>query len=166
LPKITDRTDLVFGSTKTYTASVGLSTAFRQWRASSHCKHLHGYALEFSATFEATELNDNTWVIDFGGLKDFRKWLENMFDHTTLVAQDDPIYDWFLEASQLNIAENPLDLRIVKNTGCEAIALLTFEKLEQWLQENHHSPRAKLVRLEVREHAGNSAYVRLSNYAR
>jgi 6-pyruvoyltetrahydropterin/6-carboxytetrahydropterin synthase len=158
--KITDRTDIVFGSTKTYTSSVGLSTAFRQWRASSHCKHLHGYALEFSATFEATELDDNNWTIDFGGLGDFRQWLEVMFDHTTLVAKDDPMFDLFVKATE----GNALDIRTVENTGCEAIALLTFERLESWLDLKGHSPRVRLVKLEVREHAGNSAYVRLSDF--
>jgi 6-pyruvoyltetrahydropterin/6-carboxytetrahydropterin synthase len=121
---------------------------------------LHGYALEFSATFETTELDDNAWVIDFGGLKDFRKWLEHMFDHTTLIAIDDPMYNLLIKIME----GDALDVRTVENTGCEAIALLAFEKLEGWLITSRNN-RVRLVKLEVREHAGNSAYVRLSNCA-
>ena len=59
----------------------GYSTCFRQWRADSHCKFLHGYALEFKITF-AGELDQRNWVMDFGGLKDFKLFLEKTFDHT------------------------------------------------------------------------------------
>jgi 6-pyruvoyltetrahydropterin/6-carboxytetrahydropterin synthase len=153
------RTDIVFGSTKTYKANVGLSTTFRQWRAKSHCNQLHGYALEFSATFEADALDQNHWVLDFGALKSFKQWLENMFDHTTLVAKDDPAKNWLETGEALGY----LDLRQVDNCGCEAMALLVFDELRVWLTTNGHAPRVRLVKLEVREHDGNSAYVRLNN---
>lgn len=151
-----ERSDIVYGSTKTYKATVGFSTAFRQWPADSHCNHLHGYALEFSATFEASELDVRNWVVDFGSLKSFKGWLERMFDHTTLVADDDPQLDWFITAHEKGI----LDLRHVVASGCEAIARLVFEYLESWLVDNGYSPRVQLIKLEVREHDGNSAYVR------
>lgn len=53
---LTDRRDIVFGSTKRYNAVV--STAFRQWKADSHCNQNHGYALSFEATFESYSLDD------------------------------------------------------------------------------------------------------------
>jgi 6-pyruvoyltetrahydropterin/6-carboxytetrahydropterin synthase len=153
--KFSSRSDIVYGSTKSYRATV--STAFRQHRAQSHCNKNHGYALEFIATFEADDLDHQYWVVDFGSLKSFKGWLEKMFDHTTLVASDDPALGWFQRASMLGI----LDLRIVEATGCEATARLVFEYLEMWLQDNGYGPRVRLVKLEVREHDNNSAYVRL-----
>lgn len=149
------RSDLIYGSTKSYKAVV--STAFRQWRADSHCHFQHGYDLEFNATFEAQELDERNWCVDFGSLKSFKGWLEYMFDHTTLVAQDDPHLDWFRQGHERKI----LDLREVVATGCEATARLVFEYLESWLLDNGYSPRVWVVKLEVREHEGNSAYVRL-----
>jgi len=148
------RDDLVYGSTKTYSAFV--STAFRQHAADSHCSFNHGYDLGFEATFEARELDARNWVVDFGSLKSFKGWLERMFDHTTLVAANDPMLSWFEEGDRREI----LDLRIVEATGCEACARLTFEYLEMWLVDNGYAPRVTLVKLEVREHTGNSAYVR------
>ena len=45
-------------STKTYGNERGLSCAFRQWRATSHCNQIHGYSLGFRFIFEADELDD------------------------------------------------------------------------------------------------------------
>lgn len=151
---LTQRKDLVFGSTKCYKAVV--STAFRQWPADSHCNQIHGYALSFTATFEALYLDHRHWVVDFGGLKTFKNWLEEMFDHKTLVAIDDPAINWFRNGA----SAGALTLRPTAATGCEAIALLTFEELERWLKNNQDYPRVWLAKLEVSEHEGNSAYVR------
>ena len=76
-------------SSKKYGHERGLSAAFRQWKADSHCKHIHGYSLEFEFKFGANELDERNWVVDFGGLKELEKWLRNHFDHKTLVASDD-----------------------------------------------------------------------------
>lgn len=96
-------------------------------------------------------------MIDFGSLKDFKKWLEYMFDHTLLVARDDPNPMGALDTCHYaNIAQ----VRSVEAVGCEQIALLVFEWLEEWLVDTKQSPRVSVVKLEVREHEGNSAYVR------
>jgi 6-pyruvoyltetrahydropterin/6-carboxytetrahydropterin synthase len=151
------RDDIIYGSTKQW-ARIS-STTFRQWKADSHCNLDHGYDLEFEATFEARELDKRNWVVDFGSLKSFKGWLEQMFDHTSLVAEDDPQLEWFKKAHELMIK----DIRIVVATGCEATARMCFEVLEMWLQDNGYSPRVKLIKLEVREHGGNSGYVRLAD---
>ncbi len=79
-------------STKTYGAERGLSCALRQWAADSHCNLIHGYSLGFKFTFAAEQLDHRGWVIDFGrdGFGAIREWLHATFDHTLLVAQDDP----------------------------------------------------------------------------
>ena len=80
-----------FYSTKTYGNDRGLSCAFRQWRSThSHCSLIHGYSLGFKLIFECDGLDERNWVYDFGGLKEFKAWLEKTFDHTLCVAEDDP----------------------------------------------------------------------------
>ena len=37
-----------FKSTKTYKSNKGFSCTFRQFKATSHCKYLHGYSLEIN----------------------------------------------------------------------------------------------------------------------
>lgn len=149
------RADLLYLSTKTYTHSVGLSCCFRQWRAESHCKYLHGYALEVTLTFSAVELDVRNWVVDFGSLKSLKSWLEDTFDHKLLVASDDPMLEMIqaLSHKPLGIA----DVRVVPATGCEAFSRMIFEYAEQWLIDNGYAPRCSLMCVEVKEHQGNSA---------
>lgn len=144
---------MMYYSTKTYTHSAGLSCAFRQWRADSHCRFLHGYALSFKITFAAERLDDRNWVMDFGGLKDIKLWLEMMFDHKTLVAADDPQLDAFATLAQQDIIE----LIIVPATGCEAFAKLVYCYVEKWLLSKGMNSRVCVYSVEVHEHEGNSA---------
>lgn len=144
-------------STKTYGHEVGLSCCFRQWRAQSHCRFLHGYALAIRLEFEAEELDERNWVVDFGSLKGFKSWLEETFDHKLLVAEDDPEFDLITGLGGPGVA----DCVVVEATGCEAFAKLVFECAEVWLKDNGYPPRVKMRSVEVREHGANSAvYIR------
>ena len=83
-----------FKSTKIFD---GFSTAFRQHRAThSHCQFVHGYALKFKVWFEG-ELDHMNYVCDFGCFKrnGIKEELANQFDHTTVVAADDPHLEIF-----------------------------------------------------------------------
>ncbi|KMY84960.1 Queuosine biosynthesis QueD, PTPS-I [Candidatus Paraburkholderia calva] len=80
---------------------IGLSCAFRQWRAALHCRFLHGYSLSFIFVFETQILDEQGWVVDFGGLKDLKSGLQEMFDHTTAVAANDPHLAYFEQADRL-----------------------------------------------------------------
>lgn len=140
-------------STKTYGHEVGLSCCFRQHRARSHCRFMHGYALSVKLVFAAKELDERGWVVDFGSLKGFKGWLENTFDHKTLVALDDPLYHEFHRLSELEL----IQMIPVQATGCEAFAELIYECAEVWLQDNGYAPRVAVHSVEVREHGANSA---------
>ena len=142
-----------FLSTKTYGHELGLSCCFRQWRAESHCNLLHGYALAVKFIFSADELDCRNWVVDFGSLKSLKGMLEDTFDHTLLVAHDDPMKDAICMLSGISVAH----VIEVEHTGCEAFAKLIYECAEQWLKDNGYSPRCSLLSVEVREHGANSA---------
>jgi 6-pyruvoyltetrahydropterin/6-carboxytetrahydropterin synthase len=144
------RDDITYASTKTYTHATGLSCCFRQWRANSHCKFLHGYALEVKVAFTCTELDQNGWVMDFGDLDWLKKWLCDRFDHKTLVARDDPEIQAFRQLHSMRI----IDMVEVPRTGCEAFA----EQIFDYVRSNLTSV-VQLLGVEVREHAANSAVV-------
>lgn len=144
---------MAFLSTKTYGHDVGLSAVFRQWRADSHCRLMHGYALSINIKFAAKGLDRNGWVIDFGGLKDFKSALQNTFDHKCIVAKDDPAMDYFQQGERRGL----LELVVVDGTGCEAFAKLVYEMATRWLEANSQSPRCSVASVEVREHGANSA---------
>lgn len=143
---------MTFRSTKTYGHNLGFSCAFRQWKAESHCRFVHGYALAFRFEFEADKLDHRMWVVDFGGLKGLKGMLEDTFDHKLVVAQDDPHIEYFRQGHKLGV----LDLVEVEAGGCEKFAQLVFECAEQWLLDAGFAPRCRLVSVEVKEHGANS----------
>ena len=102
-----------FTSTKVFD---GYSTVFRQWKAeTTHCKYLHGYGVSFKIWFEG-ELDERNWVWDFGGMKRAKgtiegmspkKWFDYMFDHTFIVADDDPYVESFNKSGRINTENLP-----------------------------------------------------------
>jgi 6-pyruvoyltetrahydropterin/6-carboxytetrahydropterin synthase len=157
-----------FYSTKTYGNDRGLSCCFRQWRSThSHCSLLHGYSIGVRVVFECETLDERNWVMDFGGLDKFKRWLEHMFDHTLLIAEDDPYLETFKKLSEVGTLNGPeysalFDLRIVPAVGCERFSQLAYDKLTEMLEEDRKNGTLlnKTVRvksLEVFEHGANSA---------
>ena len=147
-----------FKSTKVFD---GFSTVFRQWRAEgTHCQKLHGYGVSFKLWFEG-ELDERNWVWDFGGMKRAKgkidgmspkEWMDYMFDHTFLVAQDDPFKDSFLKMGEAGVAQ----VRIVPATGAERFAKFIYDKVAPFI-ETETEGRVTVTRVEFREHQKNSA---------
>jgi 6-pyruvoyltetrahydropterin/6-carboxytetrahydropterin synthase len=143
----------VYRSTKSYDHAEGLSCCFRQWRAThSHCKLVHGYALAFKFVFAAHQLDERNWCFDFGGLKPVRAWLHEMFDHTMIVAADDPHLALLQELDVAGLAK----VRILPAVGCEAVAKHVFDHVAKYVRAES-AGRVWLESVEVREHGGNSA---------
>lgn len=135
-------------STKTWGNDRGLSCCFRQWRSThSHCSLLHGYSIGIKLIFESETLDDRNWVFDFGGLKAFKDWADYMFDHTLIVAKDDPHLPMFRQLNQAVTiapgldpnADEPnrrgavCDLRVVDAVGCEKFAELAYHTMQDIL---------------------------------
>jgi 6-pyruvoyltetrahydropterin/6-carboxytetrahydropterin synthase len=167
-----------FYSTKTYGNDRGLSCCFRQWRAThSHCSTLHGYSIGIKLIFECETLDDKNWGMDFGGLKEFKTWADYMFDHTLIIAQDDPYLEFFRKMSwmghppQSGISNHHevkphergaiCDLRIVEGVGCEMFAKLCYDKMAELLASGNMrypiNPNVRIKSAEVFEHGANSA---------
>ena len=147
-----------FQSTKIFD---GFSTVFRQWRADrTHCQFLHGYGVSFKITFEG-ELDEKNWVWDFGGMKrakgtidgmNPKAWMDYMFDHTTIIADDDPGLGGFKTMNDLGI----IQLRIIPAVGAEQFAKYIYEKLNTFIQEETEG-RVKVTQVEFMEHSKNTA---------
>ena len=139
----------------------GYSCVFRQWRAEgTHCRFLHGYGVSFRVWFEG-ELDERNWVWDFGQAKRSiylidgmspKAWMDYMFDHTTIMAEDDPLLSSFktLEAT------GAVQLRIIPAVGCEKFAEYIYNKLNPWVEIDSNG-RVKITQVEFREHEKNSA---------
>ena len=142
-------------SSKTYGHDRGFSCCFRQWKAASHCNQLHGYSLSFEIVFKG-ELDYCNWVIDFGGLKEIQEFLDNWFNHTTVISSDDPFLDWFKEGNEQGL----WDLRILPAVGCEKFAEFTAAEVMNWLVRAGVFERVSLDYVKVAEHNANSAIYR------
>ena len=139
----------------------GFSTCFRQWRAdTTHCQYLHGYDVEFEVTFEG-DLDHRNWVWDFGGMKraknliDGRQpkaWMEYMFDHTVVVAEDDPAMADFVDLDARGI----IQLRVTPAVGAEKFAEYLYHKLNDFVQLETEG-RVKVVKVKFMENHKNSA---------
>jgi len=141
-------------STKTYGAERGFAVAYRQWRADSHCNLIHGYSMGFHFEFQSEELDVRNWVVDFGSLKTLKEKLEDWFDHTCLVAQDDPEFATFEELHKKGL----IKMVVVERTGCEGLATFLAEYIQDiWMEENGYKGRVELRKVEVRETPSNSA---------
>ena len=147
---------MIYSSTKTYNEA--FSTVFRQWRADSHCKYLHGYALSVSLTFRSRKLDVRNWVVDFGGMGELKAQLVRMFDHNTLVARDDPELEFLVEANERGV----LRLHILDDVGCEAVAReIASYVCHHWLPSVEKPGRVWLHKVTVCETLANMATVTL-----
>ena len=147
-----------FQSTKVFD---GYSTVFRQWRAKgTHCSFLHGYGISFKITFEG-DLDERNWVWDFGGMKraktridgmNPKEWIDHMFDHTYIIAKDDP----FLNKALVMHNEGIVQLRVVPATGAEQFAKFIYDKVSEFIKIETDN-RVRVVSVEFKEHDKNSA---------
>jgi len=139
----------------------GFSCVFRQWKAeTTHCRFLHGYGVSFRVWFQG-ELDERNWVWDFGGMKraktqidgmNPKAWMDYMFDHTMIVAEDDPFLESFKRMDEAGVAQ----VRVVPATGAERFAQFIFEKIDSFVREETEE-RVKVLKVEFMEHGKNSA---------
>ena len=140
----------------------GFSTVFRQWKAEeTHCRFLHGYGISFKVYFEG-DLDDRNWVWDFGGMKRAKtqidgmspkEWMDYMFDHTLICAEDDPYLSYFHNMDK----EGIIQLRVIPATGAESFASYLFKKLDDFVNEETEG-RVKVIKVKFMEHNKNAAY--------
>ena len=144
---------MAYYSTKTYGHNIGLSACFRQPHADhSHCRFLHGYSLQFKFTFSCNELDERNWVVDFGGLKPLKAWLEDNFDHKVVLDSKDWALDNFRALEDAGLAE----LNILDGVGVEKFAEHAFNKAQELVSEMSNG-RCWVVSCECAEHGANSA---------
>ena len=140
----------------------GFSTVFRQWKAEdTHCRFLHGYGISFKVYFEG-ELDHRNWVWDFGGMKRAKtqidgrspkEWMDYMFDHTVIIAEDDPGMGGWKTMNELGV----IQLRVIKATGAEKFAEYIFTKINEFVKTETNN-RVRVTKVKFMEHGKNAAY--------
>ena len=134
----------------------GYSTEFRQWRAShSQCKFVHGYARKFKVTCECN-LDELNWVCDFGCFKrnGIKEHMNYMFDHTTVVAKNDPE----LESFKLLADKKLIQLRIIDHVGCEKFAEYVYNYIDKEINKETNG-RVRVLKVESFEGGTNNSAI-------
>tara|TARA_R100000030_G_scaffold8848_1_gene6074 strand:- start:217 stop:681 length:465 start_codon:yes stop_codon:yes gene_type:complete len=139
----------------------GFSTVFRQWKATTtHCRFVHGYGISFKVYFEG-ELDERNWVWDFGGMKRAKtqidgkspkEWMDYMFDHTLVVAEDDPELEAFKQMDRAGVAQ----VRVIPATGAEKFAEYIYNKLNEFVNTETEG-RVRVTKVKFMEHGKNAA---------
>lgn len=145
-----------FNSTKEYVDA--FPCAYRQWKADSHCNKIHGYAFSMMFFFGSDVLDVRNWVADYGGLKELKEILQSQFDHTLLVAEDDPELEVFKMLHEKKLAK----VTILPALGCERLADQLYRFVNGVYIPDYWGPgeaeRIWCYRVEVRETQTNMAF--------
>ena len=126
--------------------------------ADSHCNVIHGYAFTMRFFFGTDDLDVRNWVADYGGLKELKQILQDQFDHTLLVAEDDPEIEIYKQLQAKKLAK----LTILPKLGCEGLADQLYKYVngvyipDMWGQSE--ADRLWCYRVEVRETQSNMAW--------
>ena len=91
--------------------------------------------------------------MDFGGLKEFKAWADSMFDHTMIIAEDDPFLEPFKKMNDAGVAQ----IRILPATGAEKFAEYIFNKLNPFIKAETDN-RVRVTKVKFMEHGKNAAY--------
>ena len=81
-----------------------------------------------------------------------KAWMDHMFDHTILVAEDDPQLEGFLQMNDIGIAQ----VRVIPATGAEKFAEFIFHKLNNFVKTETQE-RVRITQVEFMEHNKNTA---------
>jgi 6-pyruvoyltetrahydropterin/6-carboxytetrahydropterin synthase len=90
--------------------------------------------------------------VDFGGLKPLKKWLEDNFDHKTVIDRDDPFLYKFAELENMGLCE----VVVMDGVGAEKFAEHAYNKAHELVHEMSNG-RCWVVSAECAEHGANSA---------
>ena len=93
------------------------------------------------------------FVVDYGGLKEFKQMLDEKFDHTLLLNEDDPLLPDFKELEKKGAAKV---VTLPYGIGMEGTAQFLCERMDEFIRLKTKG-RAWCVSAESRENDKNSS---------
>ena len=132
-----------------------ISTGHRQWKDNGHCSFVHGYGRYVEFTFACKRTDHRGWVMDFGDLKDVKKWLEDEWDHRLLLAYDDPLLEDFKQLHE----KGGVNLNVMPEgygPGIEDSCKYVYDKVNPMIKEKTQG-RAWVENVRIYEHEKNWA---------
>ncbi len=82
-----------------------------------------------------------------------KAWMDYMFDHTMIIAEDDPAINAFKQMETAGVAQ----IRVIPATGAEKFAEYIFNKVNPFVEEETDG-RVRVTKVKFMEHGKNAAY--------
>ena len=79
--------------------------------------------------------------------------MDYMFDHTLIVAEDDPEVEAFKQMDSAGVAQ----VRVIPGTGAEKFAEYIFHKIDEFVKSETFN-RVRVIKVKFMEHGKNAAY--------
>ncbi len=119
----------------------------------SPCKNLHGHSYKVNVSVKSTKLDKNGMVVDFSKLKEFQKHLDELYDHSLIIyEQDQKLLDFAKENNQKYLIYN------IPTTAENMASKLNMTLWKILKDQNNISS----ITIEVYETENNSASYTLS----
>lgn len=132
----------------------------RQPKHDGHCAWIHGHNWEFEFEFEATHLDECGFVIDFGKLKWLKDWLNERFDHTLVLNNDDPQLHYIRQALDSQVGDRGVEplakIFTMPDCSCEGLAAWLLSEVSKIVEENSGG-RVRVRKVKVIEDSKNHA---------
>ena len=125
--------------------------AHRQHRHAGHCSLVHGHNWSFEFTFGCEETDSNGFVVDFGGLKFIKAWIDDHLDHACVFNEDDPDRETLVSA-----LPSAWKVFVVPNCSSEGLAQFLFHHFDSRVREST-AGRAFILEVTVIEDSKNRA---------
>ena len=126
--------------------------AHRQPKHAGHCRFIHGHNWAFEFEFICSEKDECGFVVDFGGLKALKQWLDDTFDHKLVLNADDPLLHQ-INAAQVLTGDAVLT---IPDCSCEGLAEFVAQHANRIVQA-FTGHRVAVRRVTVFEDSKNSA---------
>lgn len=127
----------------------------RQPAHEGHCHDLHGHNWDFTFVFTCDERDDKGFVVDFGGLKQFKAELDRDFDHKMVFNHSDT------EMRELAKHTEFMPITWVEDCSAEGLAKLMYERMTEYLQRDYfrdvETRGLRVARVIVHEDSKNTA---------
>lgn len=141
-----------------------ISTCHRNWHAerntnrdSRKCALIHGYSRYIEFAFQG-DLDEFSWVYDFGDCGVIKQWLADNWDHKVLIAGNDPQLDEIVRMHDLNIIHAtiiPTDER-GWGPGIEGSCMWVYDVINPLIVEKTNG-RVSINSVRIWEHEQNTA---------
>lgn len=135
--------------------------AHRQPSHDGHCKLIHGHNWDFEICLEASQLDENGFVYDFGKFGWLKSQFDAMFDHTLVLNQDDPHLEYIRrvlgdqQSGQREIFQFA-NIVTVPSCSCEGLAEFVYNLLSETIEADTDG-RVRVQYVKVYEDRKNTA---------